>query len=247
MTPPLNFLFRQRRQTAPAETALTIGAQTVPIRFVRNPRARRYILRLRPDGSVRATIPRTGSVREARAFAERNTDWIAAQLQRRTQPAPAPHPWQPGRAILYRGTPVLLTVEAHPDGPRARFADQVVPAPDTVNLHTAIERHLWNLAWTELPARTIELSATHGLVVTCIRVRNQRTRWGSCSRRGVVSLNWRLVQTPDYVRDYVILHELMHLREMNHSARFWDQVGQACPRHAEARAWLRTQRGLLRA
>ena len=244
MTPPLDFLFRQRRRAGPVEAALTIGAQTIPIHFVHNHRARRYILRLRPDGSVRATIPRTGSVREARAFAERNTAWIASQLQRRD--LPAPHRWQPGNTILYRGAPVLLTVEAHSDGPRARFADQVVPAPDTINLHPSIERHLWSLAQTELPARTMELSAAHGLAVTRVSVRNQRSRWGSCSRRGTVSLNWRLVQTPDFVRDYVILHELMHLREMNHSPRFWEQVGRACPRHAEARAWLRTQRGLLR-
>jgi hypothetical protein len=77
-------------------------------------------------------------------------------------------------------------------------------------------------------------------------VRNQRTRWGSCSRRGTLSLNWRLVQAPVFVRDYIILHELMHLREMNHSARFWRLVEAACPDYAMAERWLKAHANLLR-
>jgi predicted metal-dependent hydrolase len=70
-------------------------------------------------------------------------------------------------------------------------------------------------------------------------VRNQRTRWGSCSPRGVVSLNWRLVQVPEAVRDYVILHELAHRRHMNHSERFWDEVRRLCPDFEVSERWLR--------
>jgi predicted metal-dependent hydrolase len=67
------------------------------------------------------------------------------------------------------------------------------------------------------------------------------TRWGACSPSGVITLNWRLIQTPDFVREYVLIHELMHRRELNHSRRFWRLVAAACPRMAEARAWLRTE------
>ena len=70
-------------------------------------------------------------------------------------------------------------------------------------------------------------------------VRNQRSRWGSCSVNGTISLNWRLVQTPEFVRDYIIYHELMHLREMNHSARFWARVEEVCPPWREAEHWLK--------
>jgi predicted metal-dependent hydrolase len=72
-------------------------------------------------------------------------------------------------------------------------------------------------------------------------VRDQRSRWGSCSRSGSITLNWRLVQMPPFVRDYIVIHELMHRREMNHSPRFWRHVAAACPRHLEARKWLRTE------
>ena len=76
-------------------------------------------------------------------------------------------------------------------------------------------------------------------------VRNQRSRWGSCSRRGTISLNWRLIQAPVFVRDYLILHELAHLKEMNHSRRFWREVARLCPDFAQAERWLKEHASLL--
>ena len=70
-------------------------------------------------------------------------------------------------------------------------------------------------------------------------MRNQRTRWGSCATTGRISLNWRLVQVPAPVREYVLVHELMHLRQPNHSRRFWALVARACPGYPAARRWLR--------
>jgi predicted metal-dependent hydrolase len=102
-------------------------------------------------------------------------------------------------------------------------------------------RRLREQARRELPARLLELAAQHGLQVTRISVRNQRTRWGSCSRSGHVCLNWRLVQLPPSVRDYVLIHELMHLKRMNHSRAFWKLVAAACPDYKKTRAWLRSQ------
>jgi len=84
-----------------------------------------------------------------------------------------------------------------------------------------------------------ELAAQHGLTVAGVSIRNQRSRWGSCSRAGRICLNWRLVAMPEWVRDYVILHELMHLKRMDHSPRFWALVAKACPRYQDARRWLR--------
>jgi len=77
-------------------------------------------------------------------------------------------------------------------------------------------------------------------------VRNQRSRWGSCSHRGSISLNWRLIQAPPFVRDYILLHELMHLREMNHSPRFWSEVESVCPYYQVAERWLKAHSRLLR-
>jgi predicted metal-dependent hydrolase len=87
--------------------------------------------------------------------------------------------------------------------------------------------------------RLLTLAARFGLAVTKVSVRNQKWRWGSCSRRGHICLNWRLVKTPDWVSDYVMIHELMHLKRMDHSRTFWKLVAAACPEYQSARRWLR--------
>jgi hypothetical protein len=101
-------------------------------------------------------------------------------------------------------------------------------------------RRLRAQAAEQLPARLLELANVHGLQVSRVSVRNQRTRWGSCGRDGHICLNWRLVAMPDWVRDYVIVHELMHLKRLDHSPGYWRLVAAACPRFREARQWLRT-------
>jgi len=95
-------------------------------------------------------------------------------------------------------------------------------------------------AMRELPIRLRELAATHGVRVARVSVRNQKWRWGSCSKNGHICLNWRLVQMPDWVRDYVIVHELMHVKRMDHSPKFWTLVARVCPEFQEARKWLRS-------
>ena len=102
-----------------------------------------------------------------------------------------------------------------------------------------IERELRARAVRDLPARLRGLAAEHGFAVKAVSVRAQRTRWGSCSPTGRISLNWRLVQLPPDISDYILLHELAHLKHLNHSARFWKEVERICPWHREARAWLR--------
>jgi len=121
---------------------------------------------------------------------------------------------------------------------RARVAGQRA-ASARESMPKEIEQELRNRAKRELPARLLELAARHALTVTRVSIRNQRWRWGSCSRSGHICLNWRLVQMPDAVRDYVMIHELMHLRRMDHSPKFWKLVEAACPTFQTSRAYLR--------
>ena len=100
-------------------------------------------------------------------------------------------------------------------------------------------RRLRARADVELPARLLELAALHGHTVIRVSVRDQRTRWGSCGRNGHISLNWRLTLMPAWVRDYVMIHELMHLRRLDHSREYWRFVADACPDYSLARSWLR--------
>jgi len=235
------------RGVAPERGPLLVGGRPVRLALVRNPRARRYILRLQADGSARVTVPRGGSEREARRFAERQTGWLEQQLLRQAVRPVRHRSWEVGAEIFLRGEKVRL--ETLLDGAHTliRFgAETVRVASAPGDLRPAVERHLWRLAARELPPRVLELAAAHAQTVTRVTVRNQRSRWGSCSRRGAISLNWRLVQMPPAVRDYIILHELMHLRQMNHSTRFWDEVARVCPDYVAAERWLKQHGNLLR-
>lgn len=206
--------------------------------FVRLRRARRYILRVRPDGTLRVTIPGGGSKAEAAAFVRRQAAWVARERERvRSERGPAQ--WGHGSAVMLAGVVHRLDVHAADDRFTVRYADRVVRATDAANLRAAVEQDLRSLARTELPPRLLALAAEHGLPVRKITIRNQRSRWGSCSRAGAIALNFRLVQMPPSVRDYVLLHELMHLKQQNHGPRFWALVERACPGYREAERWLK--------
>jgi hypothetical protein len=226
---------------------LTVGARQVPMRVVHNPRARRYLLRVNADGSARLTVPRRGSVAEGYRFAERHLDWVGRQLLRLAAQPQGRRQWRIGSTVLLRGEAVRL--EAGPaEKPRqVRLGAEVIDGLDPAgDLRPALDRHLRALAGRELPARVLELAVRHQFSVSRVTIRNQRTRWGSCSRRGAISLNWRLIQTPPAVRDYLILHELAHLRHLNHSGRFWAEVERICPAFREAERWLKKHDWLLR-
>ncbi len=207
----------------------------MPLVYVRNPKARRYILRFH-EGVARVTIPRGGSLQYAQEFARSNGAWIEKQLRR------APPEWRDGTEILFRGERTTLTVA----GMSAKVAGQQVTIEQGDDLRIAVESRMRALATKELVQRAWELTRELGLEVSAVSVRNQRSRWGSCSVGKRISLNWRLIQTPELVRDYIIVHELMHLREMNHSTKFWAHVEDAFPLWREAEKWLRRNSGLLR-
>ena len=147
--------------------------------------------------------------------------------------------------MLFRGEDHTLQAVPLPDGRvRVTFADQTVsvPAADAANLRAAVERLMRRCAMTALPERLARLAATHGFAVKAVSIRNQRSRWGSCSASGRISLNWRLIQFPAAIADYVMIHELVHLRHLNHSQAFWAEVARLCPPYRDARAWLRHHR-----
>ncbi|HEX7632089.1 MAG TPA: M48 family metallopeptidase [Lacunisphaera sp.] len=247
--------FLQDREGAPSDLV-----------FVRSTRARHYRLTLRRDGVAVATVPARGSEREARAFVAQHQDWLARARARQARRPRAAEIWTIGTPVLWRGemTEIRRAAEppAMPAGVPGLFPEasltagisgkSVCLAADVFrvrsfdgDLRAMLEAQFARRARIELPARTWELAAETGVDVKHVTVRNQRSRWGSCSAGGTISLNWRLVQTPDPVRDYIIYHELMHLREMNHSDRFWARVEEVCPWWRDAEKWLKRNGGLL--
>jgi hypothetical protein len=216
------------------------------ILFERSPRARHYRLTLRRDGTAVATIPARGSVREAERFVEQHRDWLERARTRHQRRPRAAEVWTVGTRVLWRGELVEIRPAAGGERPQVGLAAEVFRVRSfDGDLRAALEAHFARRAKIELPARTWELAAVAGVDVKHVTVRNQRSRWGSCSATGTISLNWRLVQAPESVRDYIIHHELMHLREMNHSARFWARVEEVCPGWRDAEHWLKRNGSLV--
>lgn len=235
--------FFRVKEPAPKTEVLQVGSRSVPLLLVHHPRARRYLLRLRQDGVARVTIPRRGSISAARDFAARNIGWLEQQFQRLANQPQNPGAWGLGTEIFFRGD--LVRLEAG-DGKIHFGTEEIKISGQADDVRPAIQKHLRKLAQQELPARVRELSSLHGIAVGRISIRNQKSRWGSCSRTGTISLNWRLIQTPGFVRDYIILHELAHCRQMNHSDKFWQEVGRLCPDYPVAERWLKQNAKLLR-
>lgn len=209
--------------------------RAIPVIFVHHARARRYVLRWTTRGHGRVTIPRRGSLKQAVAFARKHAAWLAAQAEK------AGADWVEGTLVYWRGEPFPLRLVSVGglEHREAQAGPHRIPLQPGQPVRRQVEDFLRAVAAAELPRLVLEGAARHGLRVGRVRIGNQGTRWGSCARSGSISLNWRLVQTPDFVRDYIIVHELMHLREMNHSERFWGHVAAACPRYGEAETWLR--------
>jgi predicted metal-dependent hydrolase len=218
--PWLSAAGRARAEKPPA--AIEVGSHTYPVAIARHRRARRYVLRMTPDGALRITVPRGASVAGGLAFAKRQGAWIAREQARRIARTGA---WAAGGRVWFRGEQVPL--------------DTIVRLPDGEQVRDAFETRLRAIATVELPARCRDLALQHDLVASRVTIRNQRSRWGSCSSRGAIALNWRLVQMPAAVSDYVILHELMHLKQPNHSRKFWREVELVCKDWREAEKWLR--------
>lgn len=208
--------------------------------YRRSERARNYRLTLRRDGSAVATVPRRGSLREAERFVANHGAWLE-RARRKLRTAPRePEVWTPGTRILWRGEDREIRIAVAGARPAVALGSDVIPVPRLeADLRPELERHFIRRAGRELTERAWELAAETRVPVGRVAVRNQKSRWGSCSRAGTISLNWRLIRTPDFVRDYIIYHELMHLKEMNHSERFWARVQEVCPGWREAERWLK--------
>ena len=201
-------------------------------------RARRYILRVRPDGTLRITIPRGGSRAEAASFMQKHIAWVARERSR-VRKTHTPVEWTDGTTILLDGEPVVIAVERGPVGLVARFGSRSVSVTNSGNLRPDLEANLRTLARERLVPRLYELASALGVTVNGASIRNQSSRWGSCSRKGFIALNFRLVQMPPAVAEYVLIHELMHLKQQNHGPRFWRLVAHACPSFRESERWLR--------
>jgi predicted metal-dependent hydrolase len=202
----------------------------------RNPRARRLIVRIGRDGaSVTVTVPPRASRREALEFTERSRNWIEERLKRQADRTA----FGPGASFPLRGASVRIEPTGKPRG-TIEHRDGVLFVPGNVaHLGRRVRDWLIGEAKRDLTEASLRHAAAMAVKFRKLGVRDQKSRWGSCSADGHLSYSWRLIMAPSYVLDYVAAHEVAHLRHMNHDIRFWKLVLQHCAHAHAAKRWLR--------
>ena len=214
----------------------------ISVSFVKNARSRRYIVKVVDEERVRVTIPRGGSRREAMAFFQRSIGWVDSRIEEMQRVGSLlARPWRAGTKVWFRGREESIEVENTGEIGKIRIGEiEIKGDPMAGDLRELVEKGMRMAAQEELPALVNVFANQMSLRPSRVTIRGQRTRWGSCSAKGALSLNWRLVQVPFEVRDYVLIHELCHLRHLNHSSRFWQFVETFCPQYRLHEAWLRS-------
>jgi predicted metal-dependent hydrolase len=218
--------------------SLTIDDQVIAIALRRNAKAKRLTLRMNRsgDGAV-LTMPLRASVVEAARFVETSKLWVANQLLK-VKPSTIV---SDGSVVTFQGEPHKVSAIGGTRG-LVHLADGentiVVPGA-SAHVNRRLEDWLKGNAKLALVAATARYATAMNLRYSKISIRDQKTRWGSCSSSGELSYSWRLVLAPPFVLDYVAAHEVAHLAEMNHGPRFWRLVLTHCARASDAKRWLK--------
>jgi predicted metal-dependent hydrolase len=219
---------------------LELAGQTIEYTISRSARRRRITLTIDERG-LRVGAPPRASLRSIEAVLKVHAAWVVCKLDEWHARRPAPFVWAAGEQVMVLGEP--LTLAPDPAQPvTARVGDRLlVAAPDNADLLAqAVVDWLRAAALEWFIRRSRHFAPIIGVKIPLIRLSNARTRWGTCHPHGRVHLNWRLIQMPPALADYVVVHELAHLREANHSPRFWRHVEAVLPDHAARRKLLRT-------
>ncbi|KAF0814584.1 hypothetical protein IGB42_00638 [Andreprevotia sp. IGB-42] len=210
---------------------LELGSRTLDYTLKRSARRRSIGLKIGGDG-LTVTLPARAPVAEAERVIRLKADWILRHLD--TPRAAAPQ-LAGGGQVLWLGSPRMLIANAG----RARLDDATLAlAAPPDQLPAAFARFCQRAARPYFLQRVALWQQRMNLVARRVLLTSARTRWGSCTAAGDVRLSWRLMQAPPEVIDYVIIHELAHLAELNHSPRFWAVVAAVCPDWKKQRDWL---------
>lgn len=237
---------RQKPKSKTISTSnTTFDGVDAPVEVRRHPGARRMTLRVsRTKRAVIVTVPMQCDADEAGVFLSRHLDWVRDRLGN----VPLPVPFADGMVLPVRGvvhravftgetdTPRLIETVANANDDKAAFTLQIHGRRQSAHRH--LKNWLVEQARSDLDGFVAHHSRVLNVKAKRIAIRDQTSRWGSCSTTGVLSFSWRLVLAPSPVLDYVAAHEVAHLAEMNHGPQFWALVRKSMPRMDEAKRWL---------
>lgn len=236
----LSLFRRAAPKPEPTELSVAHGSRVFQVQLNRRSTARRLTLRVSSaSGIVTLTVPPGATFSAARVFAEAHGGWIAARLAR----LPERVVFEPGAIVPLRDVPhrVLhqpldrgVKVSADPDG-----APVLRVGGDGPGVPGRVRRFLASEAQRDIRDAVARHTGALGIPARRVTIRDTRSRWGSCSSAGALSFSWRLIMAPPLVLDYLAAHEVAHLKELNHSHRFWKLVHDLCPETETAERWLK--------
>lgn len=244
----LRKLKQQPQRAQPLERTHVVADRELPLRIVENDRARRLTLRIETGGrGLRVTVPPGLARGEVERFLDRHSGWLEARLAK----VPDKPQVRPGIKLPYRGKPHLIVHE--PDTRGTVSIGELDGAPalivhgDRRHLPRRLSDFLKREARREIEPLVARYAAEVGCPAKAVRFKDTSSRWGSCTSDGTLSFSWRIMMAPPTVIDYLVAHEVAHLREMNHGPKFWALCTQLCPRTDEARSWLKRNGNALQA
>ncbi len=222
-----------------------LDGQTISYIIKRSPRAKYARLEVRPQAGLAVVIPRSYRLTQIPILLNEKRRWILAKLAKcdHLRLLPSETEIESGDTIPYLGRDLRVVKrknEEEADSIRVEENRLVVSLKSTkTRLNLVLEEWYRREAEKLIRKRGNDLCPRLGVTYSRLSVRGAKTRWGSCSQKGNLNFNWKLLMVPEPVIDYVIIHELAHLKEMNHAKQFWDLVAQHCPQWRKHRKWLK--------
>lgn len=231
---------------------ITIGQRVIAYSIRRSKRAKYVNFRIHPLEGLEVVLPQDlpqpnieSLLQERRAWILKHIDLIGS-----ADPPDKPRNLQTGDEVLFLGEAHTLEISQLRVGKRASVGRQAgylrvrLPADvgeiqQPVVVRVTLENWYRLQAKHHISGRVADFAAQYGFDYNGVTIKGQKTRWGSCSSKGNLNFNWRLMMAPSAAIDYVVIHELCHLRELNHSKRFWGLVGQYCPNYVYWERWLK--------
>ena len=228
---------------------LNVGSTHIVYRVVFRPRRRRAALQFGGDGQLRVLVPLGYSLDHVQDFVDENTPWILRYHEKYRDRQPKT--FLSGDRFLFEGTFLTLTIRQTSRVRTIIFNDSLITEISAQEEFTSQVVRACLIEWyrgqavSKLLPRLDFWSKRVGLYPTRVKVHEYRTRWGYCRQDGLIALNWRIIQAPEHVVDYVLVHELMHLSYPHHQIGFWQAVSVTIPQYESSKKWLKEQGYLL--
>jgi len=244
---------RNRRLTLIGEGEVDLMGRSVGYSLKQSQRTRSIRLEIRSETGLTVVVPGKYTRQQVDDILRQKARWILKHLNRGKpvqMPLFTPEPGQ-GDKLYFMGKPIEMSISTVKSAASSAVLEGqkllVSKGARDGAIPRILERWYRQQAAMVFRQKAGSFQQAMGLHYNTIFIRGQRTRWGSCSPAGNLTLNWKLLTAPEEIIDYVVIHELTHLRHMNHSKKFWDMVEQYCPNWRKYRKWLITHEDELKA